>query len=230
MTKTKTQTKCLRNPTQVTLVTLFRSYNQFYRGVSPFQDFFLGIVVHMWFRHRWKFCVFHHKKKELSFVYFLTNSSGSVFQLSETNILDIVIVIDFGQLANIGEYWFWRRLQRSGARDAESPLRNKLSNIRGNYSPQPLAQNWRESRPLKIEGWTKQPFSAQLLAQMFVNIKNWAEQCVHPCPILIPYLPFTWWQTNQTCAWTPNQSFSNVTSCCLTPKKHGTIWLLRSPH
>ena len=104
----------------------------------------------MWFRHRWKFCVFHHKK-ELSFVYFLTNSSGSVFQLSETNILDIVIVIDFGQLANIGEYWFWRRLQRSGARGAESPLRNKLSNIRGNYSPQPLSQNWRECCPQKIK-------------------------------------------------------------------------------
>ena len=47
-------------------------------NVSPFRDFFLGILVHMWFRHRWKFCVFHHKK-ELSFVYFLTNSSGSVF-------------------------------------------------------------------------------------------------------------------------------------------------------
>ena len=39
-------------------------------SVSPFRDFFLGILVHMWFRHRWKFCVFHHKKRVKFCIFF----------------------------------------------------------------------------------------------------------------------------------------------------------------
>ena len=171
MSKTKTQTKCLRNPTRVTLVTLFRSYKQFFRGVSPFQDFFLWIVVHMWFRHRWKFCVFHHKKRVKFCIFF--DKQLRVCLLAVRNKYSWYCHCYW--FRPIGEYWWILILATATALRREgcwvTSQKQTLKHPWELFSPTPFTELER-MLPSKDQGWTKQPLSAQLLAQKFVNFKN----------------------------------------------------------
>ena len=131
-------------------------------------------------------------------------------------------------LANIGEYWFWRRLQRSGARDAESPLRNKLSNIRGNYSPQPLSQNWRECCPQKIkDGQSSLCLHSSSLKSLSI-LKTKQSNASIPAPSSFLIFPLHGDKQIKRAHGLQINPFRTSHPAVWPQKKHGTIWLLRS--
>ena len=133
-------------------------------SVSPFRDFFLGIVVHMWFCHRWKFCVFHHKKKSLVSCIFWQTAQGLLAVRNKYSWY-----CHCYWFRPIGEYWWILILATATALTREgcwvTSQKQTLKHPWELFSPTPFTEL--ERMMTSKERWTK-----QLLTQTFVNFKN----------------------------------------------------------